>query len=84
MLAKRKTEWTAAELIDSLRGAHVAGADLKALVELTREFIDEDLERRVAVLKASRDGAPLPAETLRRELVRQRCRCEAALTWPHE
>jgi hypothetical protein len=64
MLAKRKTEWTAAELIDSLRGAHVTGADLKALIELTRSFIAEDLERRVAAMKATRDGAPMPAQVL--------------------
>jgi hypothetical protein len=81
-LAKRKHEYTAAELIDSLRTVHVAGADLRELVQLTQTLITEDLERRTDILKNGRDGASLPREVLRQGLVRQgECQCNAALRW---
>ena len=81
MLAKRKHEYTAAELIDGLRGLHVSGGDLRRLVELCQELISEDLERRVNALKQSKDGESLPREALARDLVRYECRCAAALRW---
>jgi hypothetical protein len=79
--AKRKHELTAAELIESLRGVHVAGGDLRALVQLTGQFVAEDLDRRVAALKASRDGAGIPEGVIRNDLVRNQCHCAAALRW---
>jgi hypothetical protein len=81
MLAKRKNEWSASQLIDALRDLHVSGADLRNLVQLTRDFVAEDLERRVALAKDSLDGRGLPAEVLRRDIVRQDCQCTAALRW---
>ena len=82
-LAKRKNEATARELIEALAAVHVGGEDLHALIKLTRE--GEDCERRVGILKASRDGASMPTELLRRDLVKFRCQCDAALSWPsHE
>jgi len=76
--AKRKNELNAAELIAQLRTLHVAGADLKALIEMTHEFITEDVERRVRELKSGSCGA-LPAEVLRRDLVKFQCKCVAGL-----
>lgn len=95
MFAKRKEQklspppdfsrLTAAELIDLLRAVHVAGSDLRALVELTQRLIADDLERRVAVQKASRDGRGLPIEVIRRDLMKHhKCPCEGALAWPDE
>ena len=81
MLAKRKHEYTAAELIDGLRGLPVSGDDLRRLVFFTQEMVAEELQRRVTAFKASRDGSGLPAETLARDLVRGQCHCEAALRW---
>jgi hypothetical protein len=81
MLAKRR-EATAAELISALQGLqHVAGDDLRRLVEITQEFISEELERRVTMAKASADGRNLPTDTIRRDLVRHECRCTAAMRW---
>ena len=77
--AKRKDEYTAAELIDGLRGLHVTGGDLRRLVELTQELITKDLARRVNLLKETKDGAGLPWEVLARGLVAHDCRCAAAL-----
>jgi hypothetical protein len=87
MHAKRKHEWTAAELISALRDVHVGGADLKALAQLTQELANEDLDRRVVAAKQSRDGAGLPVEVLRRQIVglpierSYNCECRAALRW---
>jgi len=55
-------------------------ADLKLLIELTHDFIGEDLERRLNEMKASRDGASLPIEVLGREITRNSvCMCRSAL-----
>lgn len=88
--AKRKQELTAAEHVDCLRSLHVSGTDLKALVTLTQELIAEELERKVTAAKASRDGASLPVELLRRQIVglpteaAYNCECRAALRWSDE
>ncbi|MGB8629193.1 MAG: hypothetical protein WCD69_07360, partial [Xanthobacteraceae bacterium] len=80
MHAKRRDEHTAQELIHALRRLHMTPADLKALIELTHDFISEDLERRLDALKASRDGAGLPREVLRSEITRNHvCMCRSAL-----
>jgi hypothetical protein len=80
MHARRKDEYTAAQLIDALRHLHMTPEDLKSLVQLTQDFIGEELERRVNVMKQSRDGAGLPIEILRREITRlDPCMCKAAL-----
>ena len=82
VFAKHKPQpETAAELIARLRGTHVAGADLKSLIEITHRFVAEDLERQVAILKASRDGSSLPTSVLEGQLVKNRCTCFAALSW---
>jgi len=59
MLAKRKHEYTAAELIDGLRGLPVSGDDLRRLVFFTQEMVAEELQRRVTAFKASIAGCPL-------------------------
>jgi hypothetical protein len=79
--AKRKHEYTAAELIDHLRSLHVAGPDLKALIELTNAFIDDEFERRVAILKQSADGKSLPIQFLQAQLHQGQCRCVSAMRW---
>jgi hypothetical protein len=79
--AKRKHELSASELIDLLRAVHVSGADLRSLVELTGQFVAEDLERRVAIAKASPDGRNLPEQVLANQLVKFDCHCKAALRW---
>ena len=81
MHAKRKDEFTAAELIDRHRSLHVAGPDLKALIELTNAFIDDEFERRVGVLKQSQDGKDLPIQFLREQLHRGQCKCVSAMQW---
>jgi hypothetical protein len=79
-LAKRREELSASELIACLRRIHMSSADLKALIELTHDFIGEDLERRLHELKASRDGASLPIDVLRSEITRNSsCMCRSAL-----
>lgn len=75
MHAKRKNEMTAAELIDSLRGLHLSSADLQSLIAFTQEAIEEDVQRRVATLKAGRDGAGLPEQMIRRDICRGECAC---------
>jgi hypothetical protein len=80
MHAKRKDEFTAQEHIEALRHLHLTPADLQSLILLTHQFIDEDLDRRLNALKASRDGAGLPIEVLRREITRNSvCMCRCAL-----
>jgi hypothetical protein len=71
----------ASEAIKVLSVANVVGADLKALIELTNSLIDEEFERRVALMKQSRDGKDLPVEVLRRELHKGLCRCVSAMRW---
>jgi hypothetical protein len=78
-LVKRRHELTAAELIDGLRALHLTPADLTALIGLTQEFIAEDLERRVQVVKQSADGSGQPIESLRLMLVRGECPCRATM-----
>jgi hypothetical protein len=79
MHAKRRDEWTAAELIEALGRLHFTPADLKALIDLTLSVIDETLDRKLAELKAGRDGASLPIQSLRQEIIKNWCPCQAAL-----
>ena len=80
MHARRKDEYTAQRLIDALRRLHMTPEDLKSLIQLTHDFIGEDLERRVNELKQSRDGRDLPIDMLRQEITRRDpCMCRAAL-----
>jgi hypothetical protein len=78
-LAKRKHEYTAAELIDSLRGLHMTPEDLRALIALTQDAIEEDVTRRIGVIKASRDGAGLPEQMIRRDICRHECACRYSM-----
>jgi hypothetical protein len=68
MHAKRRDEHTAQELIAALRRLHVSSADLKDLIQLVQDFIEEDLNRRLDVIKASSSGRDLPREVLKRDL----------------
>ena len=77
-LPKRKDEWTAGQLIEQLSRLHVAGPDLKALVQLTQDFVNEELQRRVANAKQSRDGKDLPVQIIRQQFISGRCHCDAA------
>jgi hypothetical protein len=82
--AKRKdepAELTPGELIAALGKLSVVGHDLKALIEVTNGQITADFERRVAVMKQSRDGKSLPVAILERELHRGMCRCVSAMQW---
>lgn len=80
MHAKRKDEWTAERLINALGRLHMSSADLTALIQLTHQFASEQAEQKLHALKASRDGAALPLEILRREVTKQgECFCRCAL-----
>jgi hypothetical protein len=77
---RRQDEYTAQAHIEALRRLHLTPVDLKALILLCHDFIGEDLERRLDALKASRDGAGLPREILRREITQNHvCMCRSAL-----
>jgi hypothetical protein len=71
-----------AELLELLRAAHLTPAELQTLVQLTGSHVAEHLDMRTAALKASMAGRDLPESVLRSDLVRGRCHCAAALTWP--
>jgi hypothetical protein len=82
--AKRKhepAEPTAGELIAALGKLSVVGHDLKALIEVTNAQITADFDRRVAIMKQSRDGCGLPIAILERELHKGLCRCVSAMQW---
>lgn len=79
MHAKRKDEYTAAELIESLRDLHMTPADLKSLIGLTQEMIEEEVTRRVDAIKSGRDGASLPKQTIRNDLTHGECGCRYAV-----
>jgi hypothetical protein len=84
MHAKRKdqpAELTAGELIVALGKLSVAGHDLKALIEVTNGHITTDFERRVAIMKQSRDGKGLPIQFLEHQLHQGQCRCVSAMNW---
>lgn len=84
MHAKRKdqpVELTAGELIAALGKLSVVGHDLKALIELTNAKITTDFEKRVAIMKESRDGKGLPIAILERQLHQGSCRCVSAMQW---
>jgi hypothetical protein len=81
MHAKRKNEFTAAELIDQLRSLQIAGPDLKTLIELTNALIDDEFGRRVRILKQSQDGKDLPIQFLQEQLHRGQCKCVSAMRW---
>ena len=52
--------------------------DLKGQIEALRADLEAFLEARVAILKSSRDGAGLPTEMLRHQLLRgDDCWCRA-------
>jgi hypothetical protein len=75
--AKRKEEFTVQEHIEALRRLHMSPVDLRDLIQLVQDFVAEDLERRIAVFKASRRD--LPIETIRRELTKTGCACSYGL-----
>jgi hypothetical protein len=54
-------------------------SELTARIERIQQEIIEYVDKRVAELKAGRDGADLPIESLRRMLIRGECPCAAAL-----
>jgi hypothetical protein len=84
MHAKRKdqpAEPTAGELIVALGKLSVVGHDLKALIEVTNAHITTDFERRVAIMKQSRDGSASPIQFLKHQLHQGQCRCVSAMQW---
>ena len=59
-------------------------SDLALRISRLQDEMAEYVEKRVAELKASADGRDLPAESLRRMLVRGECPCQACLRLSNE
>jgi hypothetical protein len=70
-----------AALLTELSSAVLTPAELRLLVEITQDKISADLDRRVAVKKASRDYASIPIQEAKWELMRHGCPCKCAAAW---
>jgi hypothetical protein len=57
----------------------ISPTDLAAEISRMQDEIEAFIQRHVDALKASRDGASQPIESLRREIIRKLCPCQAAL-----
>jgi hypothetical protein len=63
---------------------HRSPADLAADIARIQQDIADYIDRRVAEVKASAEGADLPIETLRHLLFQGDCACRAAMRFLNE
>jgi hypothetical protein len=77
MHAKRRDEHTAQDLIAALRRLHLSPVDLRDLIQLVQEFVEEDLNRRAADVKKGCQGLPL--EVIKNDLKKHQCACTYGL-----
>jgi hypothetical protein len=77
MHAKRRDEHTAQDLIGALRRLHLSPVDLRDIIQLVQEFVEEDLNRRAADVKKGCQGLPL--EVIKNDLKKHQCACAYGL-----
>jgi hypothetical protein len=68
-VAKRKPDFTVVDALELLQSAELTPDEAKTLVRIAENIADKEFERRLDMLKASRDGRAIPRDMLANQLV---------------